>query len=222
MSERQYGLLIFDWDGTLADSEHRIVDSVRRALKELGLPDRSPAQIRNVIGLGMRECMETLFPDVASERHAGFVDAYRKHFSVQNDNPVALFPGVKEVLCALDTRGYTVAVATGKSRRGLDRELEESGLDAVVQVSRCADESPSKPHPQMLEDILELTVTPSHQALMIGDTTYDMQMARDAGVDRIGVSYGAHEVSRLLEFDPLEIVDSLHHLEQWLSSRPLR
>ncbi|HSS65633.1 MAG TPA: HAD-IA family hydrolase, partial [Gammaproteobacteria bacterium] len=217
MNEKRYGLLVFDWDGTLADSEQRIVDSVRRALSELGLPDRSPAQIRNIIGLGMQECLETLFPGVAPERHAGFIDAYRKHFSVQNDTPVTLFPGVKEVLCALDSRGYTIAIATGKSRRGLDRELQESGLDGVVQVSRCADESPSKPHPQMLEDILERTVTPSHQALMIGDTTYDMQMARDAGVDRVGVSYGAHEISRLLEFDPLEIVDSLRHFEQWLS-----
>lgn len=222
MNERRYRLLIFDWDGTLADSERRIVESVRRALNELGLPDRTPTQIRNVIGLGMQECLETLFPDVAPERHAGFVKAYRKHFSFQNDTPVALFPGAKKVLSLLDSSGYTIAIATGKSRRGLDRELEESGLNAVVQFSRCADESPSKPHPQMLEEILELAARPSHQALMVGDTTYDMQMARDAGVDRVGVSYGTHEISRLLEFDPLEIVDSLHHFEQWLSSSPLR
>jgi phosphoglycolate phosphatase len=216
-----YGLLVFDWDGTLADSERRIVDSVRRALNELGLPDRSPAQIRNVIGLGLRECLETLFPDVAPSRRAGFVNAYRKHFSVQNDAPVTLFPKVKEVLLRLRSRGYTIAIATGKSRRGLDRELQESGLDALVEVSRCADESPSKPHPQMLQDILEIAVMPSNRAIMVGDTTYDMQMARDAGVDRIGVSYGAHAASRLLEFGPLQIVDSLHHFEQWLAARPL-
>lgn len=222
MTARRYGLLIFDWDGTLADSEQRIVDAVRVAVNELGLPERTPAQIRNVIGLGMQECLETLFPDVDPGRHAGFIDTYRKHFSIRNDRPVALFPGVEEVLRTLNANGYTIAVATGKSRRGLDRELTESGLDAVVKASRCADESPSKPHPQMLEDLLELTITSAHEALMIGDTTYDMQMARDAGVDRVGVAYGAHERSRLLEFGPLEIVDSLHHLEQWLSSRPAR
>jgi phosphoglycolate phosphatase len=222
MNERSYELLIFDWDGTLADSEQRIVDSVRRALNEQGLPDRSAAQIRDVIGLGMQECLEALFPDVAPERLAGFVNAYRKYFAVQNDTPVTLFPRVKEVLHRLHSRGYVIAIATGKSRRGLDRELRESGLDAFVQVSRCADESPSKPHPQMLEDILELAVMPSRRAVMVGDTTYDMQMARDADVDRVGVSYGAHEATRLLEFGPLEIVDSLHHFEQWLSGRPLR
>lgn len=221
MNDNPYGLLVFDWDGTLADSERRIVEAVRRALKELGLPHRSPAQIRDVIGLGMRECLETLFPDVAPARHADFINTYRKHFSIENDAPVALFPTVKEVLRRLHSRGYVIAIATGKSRRGLDRELRESGLDAFVGLSRCADESLSKPHPQMLEAILELAVTPSHRALMVGDTTYDMQMARDAGVDRVGVSYGAHAASRLLEFGPLEIVDSLHHFEQWLSVRPL-
>lgn len=222
MNDSRYRLLIFDWDGTLADSEARIVESVRRAVDELGLPDCTPAEIRNVIGLGMQQCLETLFPEVPAERHAHFVNAYRKHFSLNNDAPVELFPGVKEVLATLCAGGYTIGVATGKSRRGLDRELEESGLDAIVRVSRCADESPSKPHPQMLEELLELTVTPRQQALMIGDTTYDMQMARDAGVDRIGVSYGAHESARLLEFDPLEIIDSLRHLEQWLANRPPR
>ncbi len=222
MNNSQYRLLIFDWDGTLADSEARIVESVRRAVNELGLPDCTPAEIRNVIGLGMQQCLETLFPEVPAERHAHFVNAYRKHFSLNNDAPVELFPGVKEVLATLCAGGYTIGVATGKSRRGLDRELEESGLDAIVRVSRCADESPSKPDPQMLEELLELTVTPPQQALMIGDTTYDMQMARDAGVDRIGVSYGAHESARLLEFDPLEIIDSLRHLEQWLANRPPR
>lgn len=222
MSNSRYLLLIFDWDGTLADSEARIVESVRRAVNELGLPDCTPAQVRNVIGLGLQQCLETLFPEVPAERYAHFVNAYRKHFSLNNEAPVELFPGVKEVLADLCTRGYTIGVATGKGRQGLNRELEESGLDALVRVSRCADESPSKPHPQMLEELLELTVTPPQQALMIGDTTYDMQMARDAGVDRIGVSYGAHESSRLLEFDPLEIVDSLRQFEQWLSKRSPR
>lgn len=214
-----YQLLIFDWDGTLADSEHRIIEAVSLALSELELPQRTSEEIRNVIGLSMQECLELLFPDIEAERHAGFVNTYRKHFTRRNDRAVALFPEAKEVLSALSSRGYSIAVATGKSRRGLDRELKESGLDAVVRASRCADESPSKPHPQMLQDVLEMTLTSAEDALMIGDTTYDMQMARDAGVDRVGVSYGAHEVARLLEFGPLEIVDSLGHLQQWLSSR---
>ena len=222
MSASRYQLLIFDWDGTLADSEHRIVSAVRQAIIDLGLPERSHEQIRNVIGLGMQECLETLFPGVEPERHAGFINTYRKHFTIRNDAPVALFPGVDEVLRALASRGHTIAIATGKSRRGLDRELKESGLGELVKVSRCADESPSKPNPQMLEDLLELAMISPHEALMVGDTTYDMQMARDAGVARVGVSYGAHEKSRLLEFGPLEIFDSLNQFEQWLSSRSLR
>ena len=222
MSNTRYRLLVFDWDGTLANSEHRIIEAVGLALEELGLPQRSADEIRNVIGLGMQECLETLFPDIEPERHAGFINTYRKHFTLRNNRPVSLFPGVRDVLTSLRGGGYELAVATGKSRRGLDRELKESGLDAVIKASRCADESPSKPHPGMLEDLLEQTFTPAEEALMIGDTTYDMQMARDAGVDRVGVSYGAHETARLLEYGPLEIVDSVHELQQWLSNQAAR
>lgn len=219
MSANAYSLLVFDWDGTLADSEHRILEAVRMTVRDLGLPERTAAEIRNVIGLGMKECMETLFPEESPDRYRGFIDAYREHFLSRQASPVTLFPGAAEVLGWLQAGGYTIAVATGKSRRGLDRELEESGLDTLVQVSRCADEAPSKPHPQMLHDVLELAQTEPHDALMIGDTTYDLQMARDAGVDRVAVSYGAHEIARLLEFHPLEVVDSLFVLRDWLSDR---
>lgn len=216
MSAR-YRLIVFDWDGTIADSEARIVASVGSAVKETGLPSRSPAEIRNIIGLGMRECMETLYPEISAHRYQEFIDAYRKHFHLQAQTAVALFPGVKSVLGRLDSRGYVLAVATGKSRRGLDRELRESGLQPLIGISRCADEAPSKPHPQMLVDLLELAGVEPGMTLMVGDTTYDMQMARDAGVDRVAVSYGAHDRSRLIEFEPLEIVDSLSGLEYWLS-----
>lgn len=219
MHGKDYGLLVFDWDGTLANSEHRIVEAVSGAVREMGLPERSRDDIRNIIGLGLKECLETLFPDEDPARYAGFINAYRRQFSLQNHHPVALFPGAKEVLHALDAEGYAIAIATGKSRRGLDRELKESGLDALVRASRCADESPSKPHPKMLEDVIELAMVSTGEALMIGDTTYDMQMAMEAGVDRVAVSYGAHEVERLLEFTPLEVVDSLHGLEDWLLKR---
>lgn len=213
----RYRLIVFDWDGTIADSEARIVSSVEAAVMELGLPARTPAEIRNIIGLGMRECMQALFPEIPESRYQGFFDAYRKQFQTRAQRPVSLFPGVKSVLMSLGSRGYLLAVATGKSRRGLDRELRESGLQTLIGVSRCADEAPSKPHPQMLEDVLELAAVEPATALMVGDTTYDMQMARDAGVDRVAVSYGAHERSRLIEFDPLTVVESLNDLESWLS-----
>jgi phosphoglycolate phosphatase len=161
--------------------------------------------------------METLYPEISAHRYQEFIDAYRKHFHLQAQTAVALFPGVKSVLGRLDSRGYVLAVATGKSRRGLDRELRESGLQPLIGISRCADEAPSKPHPQMLVDLLELAGVEPGMTLMVGDTTYDMQMARDAGVDRVAVSYGAHDRSRLIEFEPLEIVDSLSGLEYWLS-----
>jgi phosphoglycolate phosphatase len=164
----------------------------------------------------MQECMEALFPDVSPGHYAGFIEVYRRHFQEQARTPVSLFPDAKRVLKSLGSAGYTIAIATGKSRRGLDRELHESGLVGIVSASRCADEAPSKPHPQMLEDVLELTLTAPRGALMIGDTTYDMQMARDAGVDRIAVSYGTHETRRLLEFSPLKVIDSLAALEIWL------
>jgi len=221
MDATRYRLLIFDWDGTIADSEARIVQSVQATVTDLGLLAPPVEDVRNVIGLGMRECMEALFPDVSPGRYAGFVEVYRRHFQGLATAPLSLFPGAKQVLESLDTAGYTIAIATGKSRRGLDRELGESGLAKVVSASRCADEAPSKPHPQMLEDVLELTLTDPREALMIGDTTYDMQMARDAGVDRVAVSYGAHETQRLLEFSPLEVIDSLAALENWLSSEAM-
>lgn len=213
----KYRLIVFDWDGTIADSEARIVSSVASALAETGLPTRTSDEIRNIIGLGMRESMEALFPEISPTRYQGFIDAYRKQFQSRARTPVTLFPEVKGVLESLASRGYLLAVATGKSRRGLDRELRESGLHSLIHVSRCADEAPSKPHPQMLVDVLELASVAPGMALMVGDTTYDMQMARDAGVDRVAVSYGAHERSRLIEFDPLTVVESLNDLEEWLS-----
>ncbi len=221
MDAKRYRLLIFDWDGTVADSEARIVQSVQATVNDLGLRAPPTEDVRNVIGLGLRECMEALFPNVSPGRYAGLVEAYRRHFQEQARTPVSLFPDAKPVLESLDSAGYTIAIATGKSRRGLDRELDESGLAEVVSASRCADEAPSKPHPKMLEDVLELTLTDRRAALMIGDTTYDMQMARDAGVDRVAVSYGTHETSRLLEFSPLEVIDSLAALEIWLSSEAM-
>jgi len=221
MDAKRYRLLIFDWDGTIADSEARIVQSVQATVTDLGLRAPPTEDVRNVIGLGMRECMEALFPDVSPGHYAGFIEVYRRHFQEQARTPVSLFPDAKPVLESLDLAGYTIAIATGKSRRGLDRELDESGLADVVSASRCADEAPSKPHPQMLEDVLELTLTDPRAALMIGDTTYDMQMARDAGVDRVAVSYGTHETRRLLEFFPLEVIDSLAALEIWLSNEAL-
>ncbi len=218
----RYELIIFDWDGTLLDSAGEIVAAMQQAVASLGLEPRSDAQLRRMIGLGLQDAFFRLYPDLDAEAMEALLQNYRQLYGSTPRVYGEAFPGVANSLDDLRGRGMRLAVATGKSRRGLDRELRESGLDDFVRISRCADESPSKPHPQMLLDVLELAVTPPHQALMVGDTTYDMQMARDAEIDRVGVSYGAHAATRLLEFGPLEIVDSLLHFEQWLSGRPPR
>jgi phosphoglycolate phosphatase len=144
------------------------------------------------------------------------VDRYREHFLHQDRTDMPLFPGVRAGLADLAQRGYLLAVATGKARRGLQRVLAETGLEELFVVSRCADETFSKPHPQMLIDILDFTGVEAQAALMVGDTVYDMQMARSARVDGLAVSYGVHDRQRLLEHAPVACLDSFHEVYQWL------
>lgn len=215
-----YRLLVFDWDGTLMDSEGRIIASVRAACEAAGLAPPEDARIRNIIGLALREAWHRLYPGEPEDRLQQFIEEYRKHFFHGPHQPVALFEGAAETLQRLADAGYLMAVATGKSRRGLDREMRASGLDSVFHTSRCADEAPSKPAPQMLEYIIEeLDVTPA-ETIMIGDTEYDLAMARAAGAHRIGVSYGAHEAERLLQFEPLTVIDTIEELPAWLQAAP--
>jgi len=216
---KEIKLLIFDWDGTLMDSVMHIVDCMRNVIRGLGLEPRTDDEMKNIIGLGMREAIYALYPDQQSPDFADrFTAEYRTYFFSDNA-PQQLFDGAVATLEELQQKGYYLAIATGKSRRGLDQVLSETGIGELFLQSRCADETRSKPHPQMLEEILHNLEVAPHQALMIGDTEYDMEMARNAGVHPVGVSYGVHESSRLQKYQPLHILDTIEELPSWLSGQ---
>jgi phosphoglycolate phosphatase len=215
MMQKPFELIVFDWDGTLMDSEAHIVASMERSIEDLTLPSLEKVVIRNVIGLGLREAILTLYPDADEETCRQLTDRYRYHFLA--DDPCEAFAGAQEVLHSLNDQGYWLAVATGKGRRGLDRVLESTGFRGYFHVTRCADETRSKPHPQMLEEIMaELGVAPS-ATLMVGDTEYDLQMAQNAGTASMAVSYGVHDVERLMDCQPLACLDAIHELTDWLA-----
>ncbi len=214
-----YRLLIFDWDGTLADSEQHIVAAAQSAIDTLGLPTRSHEQVRAIIGLAMSEACQALFQDMSKSQESRFIACYREYYLRNTATPVPLFPGAAATLRELAEQRYQLAVATGKGRRALDRDIASHGLDAFFSTTRCADDAPSKPHPQMLVDIIEELDVASTEALMIGDTVYDMEMARNAGVAYVAVSSGVHDRQRLLEFDPLALLDSVADLPAWLSNQ---
>jgi len=215
----RYRLLVFDWDGTLADSEMRIVAAARAAIDALGLPVRNHEQIRTIIGLAMSEACRALYPGMSTDLENRFIACYREYYLRTTASPVPLFPGAKVALEGLAARRYRLAVATGKGRRGLDRDIGNHGLEALFSVTRCADEAPSKPHPQMLVDIMEALDADPDETLMIGDTAYDLEMARSAGVASVAVASGVHGRERLLDLDPLVLLDSVIHLPGWLEGQ---
>lgn len=190
-------LVIFDWDGTLIDSAGEIVSAMQGAIAKLGFPQRSYEQISRLIGLGLVEAFDRLFPELGEEALEQLVDHYRQLFGTTPRVYGTPFPGAETLLDGLHQDGFTLAVATGKSRRGLDRALEHTGWSSRFALSRCADETASKPDPLMLDQILTHAAVEPGCAVMIGDTTYDMEMARRAGVPAIGVAWGVHEVDEL-------------------------
>jgi len=198
------------------DSEARIVACIRSATKEMGYQTRSHDQMKNVIGLGLQEAIELLFPGSDEEFCRDFVACYRRYFFNSHHIPSELFSGTYETLAALSEAGYWMAVATGKGRRGLNKVLEKTGCGEFFLTTRCADEALSKPNPDMLLAILdELGVEPD-ECLMIGDTEYDMQMAKNATTHSLAVSYGVHEIERLLNHQPLGYLDDIRELPNWL------
>ncbi len=212
----KYNLLIFDWDGTLVDSAARIVSSFQGAARELGFAVPSDASVREVIGLGLPEAIARAMPDLSAEQIELMRSGYSDHYLYDNTTPVRLFDQVEEGLSRLVDSGYRLAVATGKSRRGLDRILDDTGLRSMFEVTRCADETCSKPDPQMLYEILEQTSVDASQALMIGDTEYDLEMARRANMSRVAVHYGVHDVDRLRACEPVFEMNHFGQLVDWL------
>lgn len=218
MAKSKYELVVFDWDGTLMDSEVRIVTCMQRAAQDTGSPIPSDAAVREIIGLSMERAVEQLFPGIDEKSLPAFIEAYRVHWLGDEVPHSALFPGAEETVRSLAEQGYLLAIATGKSRRGLDAVLQQTGLGELFHVSRCADEAFSKPHPQMLQDILTDLNTQADQAVMIGDTEYDMQMAANAGVDAVGVVHGVHHRDRLVEQGALTVFEQLPDLLSWVRS----
>lgn len=212
--------MAFDWDGTLMDSEARILSCMRGAVTDLGLDLPSDEAIRNIIGLGLKEAVTGLFPGADESLIQDLAERYRDHFLAGNSDPSPLFEGVAPLLEELRDAGYLLAVATGKGRRGLDHALIGSGLERLFHATRCADETLSKPHPQMLLELMdELGALPG-ETLMVGDTEYDMQMARNAGASGLAVSYGVHTVERLMGCEPLGCLNDIRELRDWLGRPP--
>ncbi|WP_297572238.1 HAD-IA family hydrolase [uncultured Deefgea sp.] len=212
---RQFDLLVFDWDGTLMDSTGMIARSIQRAFRDVGLAEPSDKDARFVIGYGLQEAMQYLGPELNAEQILRIVDAYRGHFLSQ-DHELQLYPGVEAGLLRLQAAGFRMAVATGKSRAGLDRVLAATGLSPFFEVSRTADEAFSKPHPAMLEYILEACDIEGRRTLMIGDTTHDLQLAINAGTASVALSYGAHPLHDLLPLQPLAHFDDFSQLTDWI------
>ncbi len=213
-----FRLLVFDWDGTLMDSRARIVGSLRAAITDVGLPPRSDEALQDIIGLGLVDAMQKLFPGIGELRQEVLIAHYRKRFLGDAADPESLFEGVRETLRALAEQGYLMAVATGKSRAGLERGLRQTGLSVCFQSTRCADESHSKPHPQMLVEILRELCVEARHAVMIGDTEYDLEMARNAGTAALAVSYGAHHPERLQRHQPVACIDDIRDLPAVLAA----
>lgn len=214
---RQFDLIVFDWDGTLMDSAGVIVASIQNAARDLGLAVPDDAACRHIIGLGLTEALAQLFPALPEAEHPPLVARYRHHYLGQ-DAEIPLFAGADAIVRELHAADYLLGVATGKSRKGLDRVLGYTGLGALFHATRCADECFSKPHPEMLEQLMDELGARRERTLMIGDTSHDLQMARNAGVAALAVSYGAHDREDLMTHGPVGCVDSVEELKTWLAN----
>ena len=219
ISSKAYTLLIFDWDGTLIDSAARIVKCMQYAADTVGVPQPDGAAVRALIGLSLEVTIRRLYPELVPERCVQMVDQFRR-WSLSDELKVSpLFDGVEKVLRALNAQGYYLAVATGKSRRGLNKDLLAAGVLDLFPITRTADETFSKPHPLMLQEILTDYDLSAKDALMVGDTTYDLQLAANARMDALAVSYGAHDTDRLLAYGPCGLIDRFEQLPEWLETQ---
>lgn len=217
---KAFELIVFDWDGTLMDSHQRILDCLKAAANDCDATQLTDDQFSNVIGLGLKEATENLYPAFSAQQVAEYSDRYRHHYIIENNTHSPLFKGAKSMLEILQEKGYWMAVATGKGRQGLDLVLDESELRSFFLATRSASETFSKPHPLMLEEIMhELAIEPD-QTLMVGDTEYDMELAQNAGTHSLAVSYGVHSIERLLKHNPLGFIDNIQELPEWLNNQP--
>jgi phosphoglycolate phosphatase len=213
-----FELLIFDWDGTLFDSIGSIVACTMATMEELKIEGVSEHAVRQTIGLGLPETLEMLFPNGNALLRQRVREVYFHLWPDFRDRP-SLFRGTEATLQSFAEAGYLLAVATGKSRMGLSRDMERSQTAALFATTRTVDEAPSKPHPAMVLDILDELGLRPHQALVVGDTTYDLLMAKNAGAPAVGVTSGSHPREQLLTAEPLDCLDSVLDLGAWLAGR---
>ena len=212
---RQFDLLVFDWDGTLFDSTALIARCIQAACVDVGVPMPTDEQASYVIGMGLVEALQHAAPGLPRERYPELGARYRHHYMARQ-HEIVFFDGTLAMLETLKARGHLLAVATGKSRRGLDDALNTSALRGVFDATRTADETASKPDPRMLHELMNDLQVPPARTLMIGDTTHDLQLAVNAGIACIGVGYGAHEVAGFDTFAPLHVAHSVPDLHRWL------
>lgn len=217
MVRKQFDLIVFDWDGTLMDSTAAIVKCIQASAKDLGLPVPDDDAAAHVIGLGLQEAMEVALPGIDPKYYPRMVERYRYHY-LAKDHGLILFDGVREMLAELSQQGYFLAVATGKSRVGLNRALDAVKLLSLFDATRCADETFSKPHPAMLQELTRELGQDIRRTVMIGDTTHDLQMAVNAGAAAVAVQYGAHPLVQLQALNPLYSAESVQDLHSWLNN----
>lgn len=213
---KQYQAVIFDWDGTLMNSEARIVASIQIAAERAGFPVLSYHESKQIIGLSLEKAIYTLYPDADDEGIQAIAQGYSQSFLEESTVPMLPFDGAETLLQTLQQSGVKLAIATGKSRRGLDQILGEVGYGQYFDMTRTPVESESKPSPLMLQQILEAFDLSPEQAVMVGDTEFDMQMAQNIEMDRIALSHGVHEMERLQKFDPVAEFDDLMQMQAWL------
>ena len=215
MTSRRFDLIAFDWDGTLFDSTAIIARCIQAAVLDVGGQKPSDEAASYVIGMGLMQALAHAAPDVPKERYPLLGDRYRHHyFAIQHE--ISLFEGVLPMLAGLKARGHLLAVATGKSRRGLDEALTTAALAGTFDASRTADQTAGKPDPLMLRELMTEFDVPPERTLMVGDTTHDLQMALNAGCASVGVSYGAHEPEAFVALKPLVVVHDVAQLHDWL------
>lgn len=212
---KRFELIVFDWDGTLMDSTGAIVASIQAAARDLGIPEPSDERAQHIIGLGLIDALRHALPDLPAERYQDVALRYRQHY-LSRDQDLLLFDGAEALIDELAAADHYLAVATGKTRKGLDRAFAVSGLGPRFHASRCADECHSKPHPQMLEELMDEFGVEPEATLMVGDTTHDLLMARNAGVAALGVAYGAHPRAALEAEDPIYCAANVAELAAWL------
>lgn len=215
MIQRRFDLIVFDWDGTLFDSTTLIVQCIQAACRDIGIAVPSDTDAAYVIGLGLHDALQHAVPGLPPERYPELGQRYRHHYFARQD-ALVLFPGTLQMLQDLKARNHWLAVATGKGRKGLDDALAHSQLKGVFDGTRTADETASKPNPLMLMELMREFGCDPGRTLMIGDTTHDLQLAVNAGTERVGVSYGAHEPESFGPFAPLFVAHSTRELHAWL------